>query len=103
VWERPFKTLTRWAFKELGLHSQKVEKLALKLHVIFMLLDLSLQIALIRLVPLTVTNSHQDPFSDEACDHPDPIQSSFLILGEGVFFEASKCMKYHIGAPFQAI
>ena len=81
----------REPFKELGLDSQRVKKLASKLH------EHSVNFAarLVhtrRALSSTVINSHQEPVSGQACNPPDPHLfftsfsrwRSFTVLGTKV-------------------
>jgi len=66
-----YKTHTLKPFKELGLDSQRVEKLASKLHVHSVKFAAKL-VHTRRALSSTVINSHQKPDSGQACNPPDP-------------------------------
>ena len=68
-----YKTHTLKPFKEPGLDSQRVKKLASKLHVhpVNLLLNLSIP-DVAALLSSTVINSHQEPVSGQACNPLDP-------------------------------
>ena len=91
VWAAPSTTHTLKPFKELGLDSQRVKKLASKLHVHSVNFAAKL-VHTRRAFPSTVINSHQEPVSGQACNPPDPQwiflscsrQMSFTVLGTKV-------------------
>jgi hypothetical protein len=58
-------------FKELGLDSQKVKKLASKLHVHSVNFAAKLVLTR-RVLSNTIINSHQERISVQACNPPDP-------------------------------
>jgi len=66
-----YKTHTLKPFKELGLDSQRVKKLASKLHVHSVNLAAKLVHSRCALLN-TVINSHQKPVSGQACNPLDP-------------------------------
>ena len=65
-----YNTHTLKPFKELGLDSQKVKKLASKLHVHSV--NFAKLVHTRRALSSTVINSHQEPVSGQACNPPDP-------------------------------
>jgi len=67
-----YNTHTLKPFKELGLDSQRVKKLASKLHVHFVNFAAKLVRTRRALSTSTVINSHQEPVSGQACNPPDP-------------------------------
>ena len=66
-----YKTHTLKPFKELGLDSQRVEKLASKLHVHSVNFAATL-VHTKRALSSTTTNPHQEPVSGQACISLDP-------------------------------
>jgi len=86
-----YNTHTLKPCKELGLDSQRVKKLASKLHVHFVNIAAKL-VHTRRALSSTVINSHQDPVSGQACNPPDPHcfflsfsrWRSFTVLGTKV-------------------
>jgi len=74
-----YNTHTLKPFKELGFDSQKVKKLAPKLHVHSVNFAAKL-VHTRRALSSTVINCHQEPVSGQACNPPDPhcIFLSFL-------------------------
>ena len=66
-----YNTHTLKPFKELGLDSQRVKKLASKLHVHSVNFAAKL-VHTRRALSSTVINSHQEPVSGQACNPPDP-------------------------------
>ena len=58
-------------FKELGLDSQRVKKLASKLHVHSVNYAAKL-VHTRRALSGTIINPHQEPVSGQACNPPDP-------------------------------
>jgi len=66
-----YNTHTLKPFKELGLDSQRVKKLASKLHVHSVNFAAKL-VHTRRALSSTVINSHQEPVSGQACNSPDP-------------------------------
>jgi hypothetical protein len=54
--------------KKLGLDSQRVKKLASKLHVH----SVNFAAKLVHTLSSTIINSHQEPVSGQACNPPDP-------------------------------
>ena len=92
VWVAPSTTPTLWSpFKELGLDSQRVKKLASKLHVHSVNFAANL-VHTRRALSSTVINSHQEPVSGQACNPLDPHWfflsfsrwRSFTVLGTKV-------------------
>jgi len=77
-----YKTHTLQPFKELGLDSQRVKKLASKLHVHAVNLAAKL-VHTRRALSSTVINSHQEPVSGQACNPLDPHWFSFPFRGGG--------------------
>ena len=73
VWAAPSTThtLALKPFKELGLDSQRVKKLAFKLHVHSVNFAFKL-VHTRRALSSTLINSHQEPVSGQACNPPDP-------------------------------
>jgi len=71
VWVAPSTTLTLKPFKELGLDSQRVKKLASNLHVHSVNFAAKL-VHTRRAFSSTVFNSHQEPVSGQACNPLDP-------------------------------
>jgi hypothetical protein len=73
VWAAPSTTRTLYLkpFKELGLDSQRVKKLASKLHVHSVNFAAKF-VHTKRALFSTVINSHQEPVSGQACNPPDP-------------------------------
>jgi len=72
-WVAPYTTMTHWRFlKEQIFDSQRVKKLASKLHVHSV--DYAAKLVHTRraLSSATITNSHQEPVSGQACNPPDP-------------------------------
>ena len=67
-----YNTHTLKPFKELGLDSQRVKKLASKLHVHSVNFAAKLVHTRRALSGLAVINSHQEPVSGQACNPPDP-------------------------------
>jgi len=86
-----YNTHTLKPFKELGLDSQRVKKLASKLHVHSVNFAAKL-VHTRRALSSTIINSHQEPVSDQACNPPDPHcfflsfsrWRSFTVLGTKV-------------------
>ena len=86
-----YNTHTLKPFEELGLDSQRVKKLASKLHVHSVNFDAKL-VHTRRALSSTVINSHQEPVSGQACIPLDPHWfslsfsrwRSFLVLGTKV-------------------
>ena len=73
VWVAPSTTLTLWSLtKELGFDSQRVKKLASKLHVHSVNFAAKLVHTKRALSSTTITNSHQEPVSGQACNPLDP-------------------------------
>ena len=66
-----YNTYTLKPFKELGLDSQRVKKLASKLHVHSVNFAAKL-VHTRRALSSTVINSHQEPVSGQACNPLDP-------------------------------
>ena len=66
-----YNTHTLKPFKELGLDSQRVKKLASKLHVHSVNFAARL-FHTRRALSSTVINSHQEPVSGRACNPPNP-------------------------------
>ena len=66
-----YNTHTLKPFKELGLDSQRVKKLASKLHVHSVNFAAKL-VHTRRALSSTIINSHQEPVSGQACNPPDP-------------------------------
>ena len=66
-----YNTHTLKPFKELGLDSQRVNKLASKLHVHSVNFAAKL-VRTRRAISSTVINSHQEPVSGQTCNPPDP-------------------------------
>ena len=77
-----YNTHTLKPFKELGLDSQKVKKLASKLHVHSVNFAAKV-VHTRRALSSTVINSHQEPVSGQACDPLDPHYISFSFCGGG--------------------
>jgi len=67
-----YNTHTLKPFKELGLNSQRVKKLASKLHVHSVNFAAKLVHTTRRALSSTVINSHQEPASGQACNPHDP-------------------------------
>jgi len=67
--ERAVKELTLEPFMDLGLN--RVENLASKLHVNSVIYAAKL-VHTKRAFSSTIINSHQEPFSGQACNPPDP-------------------------------
>ena len=91
-----YNTHTLKPFKELGIDSQRVKKLASKLHVYSVNFSAKL-VHTRRALSSTIINSHQEPVSGQACNPLDPhwfllsfLQwRSFMVLGtkvRGSFF-----------------
>ena len=66
-----YNTHTLKPFKELGFDSQRVKKLASKLHVHSVNFAAKL-VHTRRALSSTFINSHQEPVSGQACNPPDP-------------------------------
>ena len=66
-----YNTHTLKPFKELGIDSQRVKKLASKLHVHSVNFAAKL-VHTRRALSSTVINCHQEPVSGQACNPPDP-------------------------------
>ena len=77
-----YNTHTLKPFKELGLDSQRVKKLASKLHVHSVNFAAKL-VHTRRVLSSTIINSHQEPVSGQACNPPDPHYFSFPLCGGG--------------------
>jgi len=84
VWVAPSKTHTLKLFKELSLDSQRVKKLASKLHVHSVNFAAKL-VHTRRALSSTIINSHQEPVSGQACNPLDPHCFFFFVCGKGVF------------------
>jgi len=67
-------------FKKLGLEFQRAKKLASKL-LVHSVYYAAILIHIRRALSSTITNSHQEPVSGQACNPPDP-QFIFLSFGE---------------------
>jgi len=70
LWVAPSTTLLK-PFKELGLDSQRVKKLASKLHVHSVNFAAKL-VHTRRALSSSITNYHQEPVSGQACNPLDP-------------------------------
>ena len=67
-----YNTHTLKPFKELGLGSQRVKKLASKLHVHSVNVAANKLVQTRRALSSTIINSHQELVSGQACIPPDP-------------------------------
>ena len=67
-----YNTHTLKSLKELGLDSQRVKKLASKLHVQFVNFAAKFVNHTRRALSSTIINSHQEPISGQACNPLDP-------------------------------
>jgi len=93
-------------FKELGLDSQRVKKLASKLHVHSVNFAAKL-VHTRRALSSTVINSHQEPVSGKACNPPDPhwFLLSFFAVEElyGAWYQSGSFSLINVGSGFHSL
>ena len=100
-----YKTNTLKPLKELGLNSQRVKKLASKLHVHFVNFAAKL-VHTRRALSSTVINFHQEPVSGQACNPLDPIDFSFLFTAEelyGTWYQSGSFSLINVGSGFHCL
>jgi len=92
-------------FKELGLDSQRVRKLAFKLHVYSVKYAAKL-IHTRRALSSTVINFHQETVSGQACNSPDPCWSFSSSLVEefyGTRYQSDSFSLFIVGSGFHCL
>ena len=99
-------THTLKPFKELGLDSQRVKKLASKLHVHSVNFAAKL-VHTRRALSSTVINSHQEPVSGQACNPPDPHWFfPFLFAVEELYctwYQSGSFSLINVGSGFHSV
>jgi hypothetical protein len=102
-----YNTHTLKPFKELGLDSKRVKKLASKLHVHSVNFAAKF-VHTRRALSSTVINSHQEPVSGQACNPPDPhwFFLSFLWWLEelyGTWYQSGPFSLINVGSGFHSL
>jgi len=106
VWAAPSTTPTMKPFKELGLDSQRIKKLAYKLHVHSVNFAAKL-VHTRRALSSTVINSHQEPVSGQALQPSwSPLIFPFLFALEEIYgtrYQSGSFSLINVGSGFHCL